>query len=457
MKQLLSLITALIMILTLCSCGKNNDAMQSATVSEAFDSVEEESNEQENQNEGEIEEVLSEQPDKNERELNADTGEEDAEDNTDDSTTISITEKTYLEAINATKSDLTGSEGKWYYKGIPLLSEDCEWIDNPINVDGTVSQGVVYRKFAYMLDMSDFEKGRFLYSYKDISEILFGYIPETVDDYIPLGLNASEFIVTEDQIQTIMKKLQSLESVSGEFDFEYQKLGEYSVDITDLSACANEMQISEEMLGYILAMLDEYGPRITFEENSCHIEYESRLPSGNTQAESAAQDGEQEEEGIGNDSIFDAEGYFSINVYKLNAYINDNLSELGSSLDSSINKNDDNLVIYVKDGNNLIGMLEFQDGENYTSYMENPFNRIVFSFELADEKLDYNTECIKAVFMSCDPALSIEEASELAGTLFGNAAIQGNPVMQSTALRNGLSYNLVSVADFVIIYIQQSE
>lgn len=186
-----------------------------------------------------------------------------------------IVKDTYDAAVSATKADLTGSKGKWYYKGIPLLSDDCEWIDNPLNKKGTVSQGVIYRKIAKMLWGSDFEKKRFLYKYSDISELLLGFTPETVDEYIPFGKNASEFIVTKNQLEAIMKKFETLKSVFGEYDYNYGKFGKYTVDIPNLTECASEMKISEEMLGYVLAMLSEYTPTITFDNNSCHIEYTS--------------------------------------------------------------------------------------------------------------------------------------------------------------------------------------
>lgn len=190
---------------------------------------------------------------------------------------ISEAKATYEAAITATKGDLTGSKGKWYYDGIPLLSDDCEWIDSSLNKSGSVSQGVVYRKIAKMLSGSDFKNKRFFYSYKDISELLLGFTPDTIDEYIPYGENASKFITVNNQLEAIMKKFETLKSVSGQYDYDYGKLGKYSIDILDMSECAKEMQISDKMLGYIFAMLDEYAVEITFNENSCHIEYENKL------------------------------------------------------------------------------------------------------------------------------------------------------------------------------------
>lgn len=119
------------------------------------------------------------------------------------------------------------------------------------------------------------ENKRFLYSYKDIADLLLGFTPETVDDYVPLGMNASEFIVEKDQLEAIMIKFEKMNSVQGDFDFDYGKFGKFNIEIADLSSCAKEMQISDEMLGYIFAMLDEYGTKITFDGNYCHIEYTS--------------------------------------------------------------------------------------------------------------------------------------------------------------------------------------
>lgn len=53
------------------------------------------------------------------------------------------------------------------------------------------------------------------------------------------------------------------------FDCENQK---YNI-ISNLSECANELMISEKMLGYIFAMMEEYAPTFNFGGNSCTINY----------------------------------------------------------------------------------------------------------------------------------------------------------------------------------------
>ena len=71
--------------------------------------------------------------------------------------------------------------------------------------------------------------------------------------------------------QNIMKKFESSSVVNGEFDYESNTIGKYNITISNLSECAKEMQISEEMLGYIIAFLSEYTDDITFENNTCTI------------------------------------------------------------------------------------------------------------------------------------------------------------------------------------------
>lgn len=46
-------------------------------------------------------------------------------------------------------------------------------------------------------------------------------------------------------------------------------------DDAETKACAEEMMISEEMLGYTIARLDEYAAEVVFDGDTCTIRYES--------------------------------------------------------------------------------------------------------------------------------------------------------------------------------------
>lgn len=175
------------------------------------------------------------------------------------------TEGAYNIATSLTKYDLTEEDNYYLYNDIPLLKDDCEWINSSWNTEGTVNQGAIYRKMAYLLEGLKYN------DYTDYAEYIIGYIPQTKDDFTPYAENAKNFITINDSVQNIMKKFESLSVVNGEFDYEANTIGNYNITISNLSKCAKEMQISEEMLGYIIAFLNEYTDDITFDNNTCTI------------------------------------------------------------------------------------------------------------------------------------------------------------------------------------------
>lgn len=194
---------------------------------------------------------------------------------------ISTTEQAYNTAINLDKSKLKKSnrykDGEttvsWSYEGLYFTVEDCEFINNSLlNPKGLSNQGAIYRAMAFILDDYNTE----LYSdYSNYSEILIGFTPNTMDDFLAYANNANKFISNEDSLINIMKALQQSGSVSGTFDYDKNQLGIYDFTINNLSECATDLKVSEEMLGYIIAFLDEYAPDITFDGNSCNIKYTS--------------------------------------------------------------------------------------------------------------------------------------------------------------------------------------
>ena len=177
----------------------------------------------------------------------------------------------YFAAVNLTKADLRKSGDSYYYRGLPLLSKDCEWIDNPINKNGTVNQTAMYMKMGACL--SGFGLGREGGNkWKDYAEILIGFVPDSRQEMIPYVENAIEFIITSesayDIAKAVMHKFESLSCTSGSYDYAANA---YDVEIPNLTVCAEEMEISEEMLGYIIAAFDAMGAEITFESNACSI------------------------------------------------------------------------------------------------------------------------------------------------------------------------------------------
>ena len=62
-----------------------------------------------------------------------------------------------------------------------------------------------------------------------------------------------------------MRAFQSLDCVVGNFDYA-NKI--FDFEISDLKKASSDLGISEKMLGYTLAMLDEYAPTVEFGDNN---------------------------------------------------------------------------------------------------------------------------------------------------------------------------------------------
>ena len=177
-----------------------------------------------------------------------------------------------IDQLDKKYSSFSGTTS-YYYGELIIQNEDVEWLNSSRNTNKTLNQGALYRTIAKYLAGYSMK----LNNGSAYCEILTG--KQWIDNstFEPLAKNSATFIVTDatEQLKSIMRKFQSLQSVTGQFDFEAGKLGKYTFDIPDLTKCAEEMQISEEMLGYIFALLDEFAPSISFNENSVHFEYAS--------------------------------------------------------------------------------------------------------------------------------------------------------------------------------------
>ena len=192
-----------------------------------------------------------------------------------------ITEKYYKTASSLTVSDLLktrkpfGNGYDYCYnndENMLLVPKDVEWIENPLNKDGTVEDGAVYRKIAYVLTGIDAGFA----NYKNFAKYMLGYTPDTKEDFLKHIDDLKSYIVAANSLEPVMKRFESLKSVSGDFNYQYKDSGDFDAlnssfdfTISDVTECAEELDISEEMLGYILSMLNEYGTETTFNKNSC--------------------------------------------------------------------------------------------------------------------------------------------------------------------------------------------
>lgn len=187
--------------------------------------------------------------------------------------TISAVEEAYNTAINLTKSDLSieyaiGDFNTWMYRGISLTYEDCEFInDARLNPKGLVNQDALYCSLAETIaDLIKWDAKNKNISYKDDAKILFGEVPESQEEFIKRAKQVSSFITSNDSMTSILEALENCEGVNGTFDYANNK---FDFIITDVSECAANLGVSEDVLGYMLAFFNMYPADITFENNSC--------------------------------------------------------------------------------------------------------------------------------------------------------------------------------------------
>ena len=168
------------------------------------------------------------------------------------------THKEYLAAITLEKSKLDkSSSGSYQYEGITVP-------DSEVN---NIEAGTMYRSISRQLE-GFYLFGNMIYKNwnTEIASTVFGIDkPESYDDMKPYVDSVFSYITPDATLPQILSWIQECTTVSGEFDYEKAN---FSFEITDLTATAKEMHITEKMLGYVLALIDEYGPEENFKGNS---------------------------------------------------------------------------------------------------------------------------------------------------------------------------------------------
>lgn len=169
-----------------------------------------------------------------------------------------LIEQTYNEMQNPT-DHLSITNNGYTVKGYPVSKESVSKIGDQF----VVNQGVIYEEVAAGLSLyCDFGLSQVLD--EAFFQILIGSNLEP-DNWNELAHTLNEFIITDGSEREIISKLETLSCVDGIFDYEAR---DYEFTITDLGQAINELQISEEMFGHILAKLSEYPTDIVFDGNS---------------------------------------------------------------------------------------------------------------------------------------------------------------------------------------------
>ena len=221
MKRWISILLILVISLSLCGCGRSDSSEVSAPPEESISVLE--------------------------HDLESEAVEEEASD--------VDTYTAFREAISLEQADvdIDSLPSQTSYHGLRLSATDCALIGDQY----VISQSALYNGVAQTLERICANEG-FLYDSADeeFFEILLGTSkPLTFDSFRNSAEKLSSFIVFDATEREIFKALEPLKSVTGNFDFEKRV---YSFEIKDLKDAAEELGITEVMLGYMLAYTTIY-------------------------------------------------------------------------------------------------------------------------------------------------------------------------------------------------------
>ena len=166
--------------------------------------------------------------------------------------------------ISATEHLSITNDG-YKFKDYPISKDSVSKIDGEL----VVNQGAMYEEIAGGLALyCDFGLSQSLD--ETFFQILTGS-GNKPENWNELANDLYSFILLDGSEKEIISKLETLDCVSGTFDYDARS---YAFEITDLEKAASDLCISHEMLGYVLAKLNEYTDDITFDGNSvtCSLE-----------------------------------------------------------------------------------------------------------------------------------------------------------------------------------------
>lgn len=175
-----------------------------------------------------------------------------------------VVQDAYEDMISATDHLSITNDG-YEFKGYPISKDSVSKIGGKL----VVNQGAMYEEIAGGLALyCDFGLSQSLD--EAFFQILIGSGNEP-ENWNELANDLYSFILLDGTEKEIISKLETLDCVNGTFDYGVRS---YSFEISDLEMAASDLHISQEMLGYVLAKLNEYTDDIVFDGNSitCSLE-----------------------------------------------------------------------------------------------------------------------------------------------------------------------------------------
>lgn len=181
----------------------------------------------------------------------------------EDYTGISV-EEAYSDMISGSDFlHLTMSNGVFNYK----FKDYAIASSSVVKVGGeyVVNQGAMYDEIAAGLWLCcDLGKSPEQLNNEMFLTVLIG-TDEQPENWSELADDLYTFINLDATEKEIIARLETLDGTTGTFDYEMRQ---YEFTISDVNIAAEELNISREMLGYVLAKLNEYPSTITFNGDS---------------------------------------------------------------------------------------------------------------------------------------------------------------------------------------------
>lgn len=178
-------------------------------------------------------------------------------------------QQAYEDMLNGTEF-LSLTNTGYTFKGYVISKENVVKIGDNL----VINQGAMYEEIGAGIDLyCEFGLSQLL------DDVFFSVLLDAdgePEDWDELSQELYGFITADGTDKEILSKLETLSTVSGSFDYEDRN---YSFEIADLEKTAEELHISQEMLGYVLAKLNEYTDNLVFEGNKLICSFEVKTYS----------------------------------------------------------------------------------------------------------------------------------------------------------------------------------
>lgn len=180
----------------------------------------------------------------------------------------SFVEQSYYHAININIKDCE-LKGNGRYQYYDLNYNKVQFLEKDyIKSMNKISSHAFYNLYAASIEHVFDADYDFLSDHYFENDLGIYPKPKTKEEAIEIINKVLPYIHSNAEVSDIIKAFESLEETEGTFDYDE---GKYNFIITDLHKAASELNITEAMMGYMIAYIDGVCSDITFTEDSVTV------------------------------------------------------------------------------------------------------------------------------------------------------------------------------------------